>query len=388
MTAQASRTIILSLAAIAAMGSLAMQLVVPSLPLMARDFGASAAAVQKVIGIYLFGLAAGQLIAGSVADRIGRRPVLVGGLLLFVLGSIDAALAPDLGWLLAARLVQALGGACGIITARVMVGDLFPPHEIATRQATIMSVVLLSPAVAPVIGGALAELAGWRAVFAVLAGVGSLTALISLMRMSETRTVTPAQGPSLFGAWRELFGMRRFTGHTMAIACGSASLYSFLASAPFLLAHEHGIGPRDTGLLLLIVAGTSIVGTKFVGRINRDGRGAITGAAICACGAALMVAFAIVGLHRLYAFILPMVFIGFGSGVLGPTGIAQVIISRPGLEGTASSLAGATQMTASAIASSLIGAADTLRLGIVVLSLAILALAGAIFGRRPMGLVT
>ena len=377
---------ILSLAGIAALGSLAMQLVVPSLPLMTHEFHASPVAVQKVIGIYLLGLAVGQFVAGPMIDRIGRRPILLGGLALFITGSVGAAIAPSLPLLLAARLLQALGGACGIVTSRVLVGDLFQPEEIPARQATLMSVVLISPAVAPVIGGSIAELAGWRSVFAVLVLLGAAVATFAGLRFRENRSEARPAAPSLTRAWRELATIPRFTGHALAIACGSASLYSFLASAPFLLNREYGIGPRDTGLFLLLVAGSSIVGTKFVARIDRGGRGAMTGAAITASGAALLLLFAIAGWHRLAAFIVPMVLIGFGSGVLGPTGIAQVILSRPGLEGTASSLAGATQMTASAIASSLIGAADTLRLGTVVLTLALLAFAAATFGRKSVDL--
>lgn len=384
MNSRGGLATILSLAGIAAMGSLAMQLVVPSLPLMTHEFQASPIAVQKVVGVYLFGLALGQFIAGPLIDRIGRRPILLGGLALFVTGSIGAAFAPSLGLLLAARFLQALGGACGIVTSRVLVGDLFAPNEIAARQATLMSVVLISPAVAPVVGGAIAEFSGWRSVFGVLAALGATVAVVAFLRFQETRNEERQAAPALASAWRELLGIPRFTGHALAMACGSASLYSFLASAPFLLSREYGIGPRDTGLFLLIVAGSSIIGTKFVARIDRQRRGAMTGAAITASGAALLLLFALTGWHKLAAFILPMLLIGFGSGILGPTGVAQVILSRPGLEGTASSLAGATQMTASAIASSLIGAADTVRLGSVVLTLALLALAAATFGRRPL----
>ncbi|MBC2669821.1 Bcr/CflA family efflux MFS transporter [Novosphingobium piscinae] len=375
--------VVLALAGLAALGSLATQLVVPALPPIAHAFAASPAAVQKVIGVYLLGLAIGQFVAGPLSDRAGRRPVLLGGLALFVCGSLAAALAPALPLLLAARLVQALGGACGIVVARVMVGDLFPPDEVAARQATLMSVVLISPAVAPVIGGLIAEAAGWRAVFGLLTLTGALVALAALGRLGETRRTPAAPGPGLLAAWRELAGLPRFTGHALAIACGSAALYTFLAAAPFLLARDHGLGPRDTGLLLLLIAASSIVGTRCVRRLNRTGRGAVRGAAWAAGGAMLLVVFAVAGWHQLAAFVGPMVLIGFGTGVLGPTGIAQVIVARPGLEGTASSLAGAGQMLASALASSLIGAADTLHLGTVVLSLAALALVFAAYGRRP-----
>lgn len=104
---------ILSLAGIAALGSLAMQLVVPSLPLMTHEFRASPVAVQKVIGIYLLGLAVGQFVAGPMIDRIGRRPILLGGLALFITGSVGAALAPTLPLLLATRRCRLWAGPAG-----------------------------------------------------------------------------------------------------------------------------------------------------------------------------------------------------------------------------------------------------------------------------------
>lgn len=382
MTAAGHRSVILTLAAIAAMGSLATQMVVPALPSIAHDFSASPVASQKVIGIYLAGLATGQLFAGPLADRFGRRPVMVGGLVLFVIGSIAAAGAQGLGWLLAGRLVQALGGAGGIITARVMVGDLFPPEEVAERQATMMSVVLLSPAAAPVVGGAITEWIGWRPIFILLAITGLLVGLIVRFRISESRRQVTAPARNVAQAWKLLAVTPRFTGHALAMALASSSLYAFLAAAPFLMAREHGIGPRDTGLLLLLVAAAGIVGTKFVRRINRSGRGAIRGAAIISAGALLLLAGALLHIDSLAALLLPMGIMGFGTGVLGPSTISQIMLSRPGLEGTATSLAGAIQMGGSAVMSSLIGAAGTERLGWVLSIMTLAALACALWASK------
>ncbi|MFM5930535.1 MAG: multidrug effflux MFS transporter [Novosphingobium sp.] len=382
MTARAGRSEILTLAAIAVLGSLATQMIVPALPALAHEFSTTAVASQRVIGVYLAGLATGQLFAGPMADRFGRRPVMVGGLCLFVLGSIGAALAPSLGLLLASRLLQALGGAGGIITARVMVGDLFPAEEVAERQATMMSLVLLSPAVAPVIGGALTEWLGWRPIFALLAVSGLLAGLVVRLRITESRRKAEPQARNMAHAWGLLITTPRFTCHAAAMALASSSLYAFLAATPFLLAREYGIGPRDTGLFLLIVAFAGIVGTKFVGRINREGRGSIRGAAIVCSGGALLLASAVLRIHHLAAFIAPMAIMGFGTGVLGPSTISQIMQSRKGLEGTATSLAGALQMGGSAIASSLIGAADSTRLGLVLTVMTLLALVAAIAGRN------
>lgn len=163
---------ILTLAAIAAMGSMAIHMLVPALPLLAHEMAVGEARAQQAVSVYLAGLAGGQLIAGPLADRLGRRPVMLWGLACYIAGALGAALAPAMPVLLAARLLQALGGAAGVVSARVIVGELYGREEAAARQATLMSIVLISPALAPVVGGVITDFAGWRAVFLMLAATG------------------------------------------------------------------------------------------------------------------------------------------------------------------------------------------------------------------------
>jgi MFS transporter, DHA1 family, multidrug resistance protein len=129
---------------------------------MARDTGVDAAAIQPVIALFLIGMGVGQLVAGPMADGWGRRRVLLGGLMVYAAGSLCAALAQGLDLILLSRLLQALGGAAGIVTARVLVHELSPPGRAAERQATLMAIVLVSPTVAPVLGGLIAQWLGWR----------------------------------------------------------------------------------------------------------------------------------------------------------------------------------------------------------------------------------
>jgi DHA1 family bicyclomycin/chloramphenicol resistance-like MFS transporter len=143
------------LASVAALGSMAIHMLVPALPVLAGELGLNPARAQQVVSVYLGGLACGQLIAGPVADRWGRRPVLLLGLACYMLGAAGGALAANFPLLLGARLLQAMGGAAGVVASRVMVGDLFDRAEAASRQATLMTIVLLSPAISPVIGGSL-----------------------------------------------------------------------------------------------------------------------------------------------------------------------------------------------------------------------------------------
>ncbi len=347
------RGTILLLAAVAALGSLATQLLVPALPVLARDLRISPGDAQLAISIYRIGLGSGQLVAGPMADRNGRKPVLLTGLVLYCVGSLAAALAASLPLLLAARLVQSLGASAGVVTARVLVGDLFPPEEAAKRQASLMAVILISPAVAPAIGGAISEVAGWRALFFVLMAAGAGGLLLSLTALPTVRRAAEKARISVRAALARLLRNPRFLAPTVTIASSSSGLYMFLGTAPFLLAHDHGLSPRDVGLATMLVATSSICGTFAVSRIDRRGHALITGAWLLFGGAAALGIASLIDGRSLVGFMVPMMVLGFGAGICGPAGIARVIRSEEGLEGTSTSICGAMQMLASACSAAL-----------------------------------
>lgn len=382
----AGRGTILLLAAVAALGSLATQLLVPALPQLAHDLHTNAADAQLVIGFFLVGLGTGQLLTGPLADRLGRKRVLLAGLALYCLGSLAAAMAPTLPLLLAARVLQALGGATGVVVARVLVGDLFPPEETAARQATLMAVVLVSPALAPVIGGALSEIAGWRAIFGGLAGAGLAGMALAAASLPQGRTAPSRHGgPGLAETVRALFANPRFVGPVLAIAGGSSALYMFLGNAPFLLTHAYGLSAPQVGAAMMLIAAASIASTFLVARIERGGDALLTGAALGLSGGLLLLGGALAGLTGLAAFIGPMTLLGLGAGMIGPAGITRVIRALPGREGTSASLAGATQMLGSALAAfvlSRFAPVDLVRLGLGVALACAISLGGTLLSRN------
>lgn len=382
----AGRGTILLLAAIAALGSLATQLLVPALPQLARDLHSGPDDAQLVVSLFLIGLGGGQLLTGPLADRLGRKRVLLAGLTLYCLASMAAALAPTLPALLAARVLQALGGATGVVVARVMVGDLFPPAETAARQATLMAVVLVSPALAPAIGGALSEVLGWRAIFAALAAAGLIgTALAQFSLPRAPRPALAATAPGLGQSLHALARNARFTGPVMALAGGSSALYMFLGNAPFLLAHDHQLRPREVGLAMMLVAAASIGGTFLVARIERRGDALLTGTALGLSGGLALFAGAILGLEQIWAFIGPMALLGLGAGMIGPAGITRVIRALPGREGTSASLAGASQMLASTLAAfalSRFAPVGMVKLAVGISCAGAVALIGTMIGRK------
>lgn len=380
------RGTILLLAAIAALGSLATQLMVPALPQLAADLHADPGDAQLLISLFLIGLGAGQVIAGPLADRIGRKAVLLAGLALYCAAGALAALAPVFPLLLAARLLQALGGAAGLVCARVLVGDLFPPDEVPARQASLMAVVLVSPALGPVLGGVLSEALGWRALFGLLAmaGLGGMALVAATLK--DDRRASPAElRPRLWPSLRLLAANRAFVLAVLALAAGSSALYMYLGQAPFLLAHDHGLTADAIGLCLMATAVSSIAGTFLVGRLERHGNAVVTGTALLVAGSVMMIAAPLAGLSGVVSFVLPTMVVGLGAGICGPAGIARVIRAQPGLEGTAASMAGAMQMLSSAAAAGLLGLAAPVGaagLGAALLLAAALALCAALAQRQ------
>ncbi|NLR70535.1 multidrug effflux MFS transporter [Novosphingobium sp. ERN07] len=351
------RTTILTLAAIAAMGSMAIHMLVPALPLIAQDFGIGEARAQQVVSVYLAGLAGGQLVAGPLVDRLGRRPVMLAGLALYILGAAAAAFAPRPEWLLLARLVQASGGACGVVTARVMVGDVFGPARAAGVQATLMMIVLISPAVAPVVGGTIADIAGWRAVFGLLAAAGLLALITAWHRLPETGT-TRASGEkarNLFSAYAKLARNRAFVLTTAALCAASSGLYMFLGAAPFLLVHRYGLSSSEAGLALLAIAAASIGGTRLVVPVERRFSALVVGTACAAIGGITALALALAGIEGVVPLIAPITLLGLGAGMAGPVAFNAVAFAENGLAATATSVAGALQMLGSGSAMTLLG---------------------------------
>ena len=156
---------------------LSTDLYLASLPSMASDFAVSPAAVQQTLSLFVFGFGAAQLISGPLSDRHGRRPVLIGGLSVYLLASLACALSPALDWLVAARFVQAIGCCTAVVVARAIIRDAYSPAEGARVLAKASSLLSLAPILGPILGGYLQVSFGWRAAFVALA----LAGLICLM---------------------------------------------------------------------------------------------------------------------------------------------------------------------------------------------------------------
>jgi len=260
-------------------GTMAMHMFVPALPFAARGLSTSVGEMQMTISLYILGLASGQLLYGPLSDAMGRRPVLIAGLILYAVAGLAAALAPDLHLLLGARLLQGLGGCAGLALGRAIVRDT-AQADTAVRQLALMNLMMMvGPGLAPIVGGAVATSMGWRAIFWLLAAVGLLTVWLTWRLLPETGArpagaeggAQAARGFS-FGAgvllrsYRDLLSSVKFAGFALGGGCTTTAIYAFIAAAPFIFTTELHRSAREVGFYLgFLIVGMS-AGNALTGR--------------------------------------------------------------------------------------------------------------------------
>jgi DHA1 family bicyclomycin/chloramphenicol resistance-like MFS transporter len=351
-----TRSTIILLGGIAALGSLATQLLIPALPSIANEMNVGVASAQLVVGAFLIGLGGGQLIMGPISDRVDRKKLLLAGLIVYAIGSLAAGFAASLGVLLLARVLQAIGGSAGLVTTRLLLNSMVSPEKAVSAQASLMAIVLISPALAPVIGGLLTEWMGWRTIMLILCGAGLIGSLVALRKIpAQPMSARAALPVNLRVAYAKVLGNGRFRAASATMALSSASLYVFIGAAPFLLETDYQLSPREIGLCMLVVAGMSIAGTRIVGRVQRWANPLRVGTGLALTASLLIAAISIGGHPSLALLLTPLSLLGLSAGMTGPTAVVHVLASEPGLEGTATSLAGAFQMCASACLAWLLG---------------------------------
>ncbi|MDF1485532.1 multidrug effflux MFS transporter [Ramlibacter sp. H39-3-26] len=348
-----------ALALVTFSGTLAMHIFVPALPLAAADLGSSPALMQMSISVYIFGLALGQLVYGPLADRYGRRPMLLVGLALYTVAGLASALAPSAHALIVARLLQALGGCAGLVLGRAIVRDTALPQEAARRLALMNLMVTVGPGVAPLIGGLLAPALGWRAILAALCVLGMVGFICTWRLIPETGTPgAQVNTRALARHYRQLLGSPVFLGYALGGGCATTAMYAFIAAAPFIFAGELHRPPHKVGLYLsILVSGVwlgSMLASRLVTRV-RMGRMLVSANAV-----SVLAAFVLLGAVLAHHLSVPLVvvsmfFFTLGSGVAAPAALTQALSVNPHVTGSASGLYGFAQMSIGALCTVLAG---------------------------------
>jgi len=349
------------LAALTAFGPLTTDMYLPSLPEIARVFGASTAQVQLTISSYLIGFAIGQIVYGPFSDRHGRKPVILAAAALYCLATLGCALSTSVEMLIVARFVQAIGGSGGIVLARAIVRDLYSGARAGRELSVMASVMALAPVIAPVIGGSLQTAFGWRASFFLLAACGVIGIALIYLLLPETlakRATEPVSPASMLNSYRIVARNRCYLAYLSLVALSYAGLFAWISGASFVLQDLYGLSPFRFGVAFALgsvgyMTGSAIA-ARFVGKLGLDltaGLGAVT----LAAGGFGMIAAVGFGLTSAASIVLPVAVYLAGLGMVLSQGIAGAMSPFPERAGAASSLLGFVQQTAAAVCGAVVG---------------------------------
>lgn len=349
------------LALLTALGPLSTDMYLPSLPAIGTALGAGTASVQLTLSVFLLGFAAGQIVYGPFSDRFGRKPLLVAGLALFVVGSLLCAAATSIDLLILARFVQALGASGPIVLARAVVRDLYGGARAArelSRMGTIMGVV---PAAAPIIGGVLHTAFGWEANFLLAAAIGCAGLAVVARNLPETISSRSSARLSPLGIVRSFADLTRNRGFLAYLALMSLTyggLFAYISGSSFVLQGVYHLGEVTFGVAFAIGVVGYIIGTilaqKLLPRIGLE-RTMGVGTLCLAGGGVIMLALVLVGTGYAAEIIVPMALYLCGVGLVMPQAMAGAMMPFPDRAGVASSFAGFVQMTSGALVGVVVG---------------------------------
>jgi len=333
------------------LGPLSIDIYLPAFPAIARDLETDAAAVQLTLASYFAGFALMQLFAGALADRFGRRPVLLKGTIVFVLGSVLCAVAPSIEWLIAARFFQAGGGAVAPVVARAVIRDLYSGRDAGRVLGYLASAMAVAPLLAPVVGGYLELWFGWQATFHALTFTGLFLYVWARITYRETlaEPVADALNPKpLLRYSAMLLSNRIFLGYTLCMGFGFSLLFSWISSAPHVLMEQFGVQSQNFGYVFAFaVVGYGVgayVGARMVSRWG-IALAVLWGILLSTAAAVSLALFGLIAEPRLAVTIFCVMFALFGTAMLVPPAMAGAMTPFPGIAGIASALIGVVQMT-------------------------------------------
>ena len=355
------RRLILLLGALAACGPLSIDMYLPSLPSLAAAFGTSPAAAQSTLTSFMFGFSFGMLLYGPLSDAYGRRPVLLGGIALYALASVGCAAAFSIDALVFVRFLQALGAGAASVLARAIARDAHQPTDAARVLSMLSIVTSIGPLLAPLIGGQLLLLGGWRVVFVALTLFGTLCAVAAFLRVPETWPREKRAGAALgasFAAYGHLLTDSVTWGHVLCGGMAFASMFAYITATPFVYIDYFHVKPQHYGLLfglnIVGIIGGNVLNTKLVGRVGAMKM--ISAAAFVSVVAAIVVAFvALTGWGGLWSIVASLFFVVGVVGLLSANCTTELMHRYPRNAGAAAAVFGAMQLALGALASLAVG---------------------------------
>jgi MFS transporter, DHA1 family, multidrug resistance protein len=366
MTARrrSDRSLILLLATSSAVGTMATNLFLPALPEIRSYFNASLAAAQTMLSVYMIAFAFSILAVGPLSDRFGRRPLMIGGLAVFAVGSLLAVFAPSLSVLVFGRVVQAAGASAVIVLSRAVVGDLYEGADLARRMAMLTMVVVAVTTASPYAGGHIISFGGWRGAFWVQGIIAMVFAVACWRLLPETRRREHMSTslPLMLQSGRGLLSKPAFSIYVLQSAVILTIFMVFVSVSPYIMADALHRPGTEFGLYFMLIAGGYFLGNMQVSKrshsVNVE-RTTNLGLWLQLVAAVLALIFVAAGLkHPMWMFG-PMLPLAFGQGLAMPHLTARAVEMAPGNAGVAASLLGFAQQALAAVSVQLMGWART-----------------------------
>lgn len=330
-------------------GPASLSLFTPAMPDLVRAFGTTDAAVKMTMSLYFAGFAAAQLVCGPLSDGLGRKPIIVAFMGIYVLASLAALLAPSVEMLIAARFVQGIGGAAGVAISRALVRDLFTSEASARIMNLITILMGLGPALAPSLGGLMVVYLGWQSVFAAMLVAGLLIIVLLHLFLVETvvRDTSRIRPRALLASYRTLLTSPYFIAAGLTVGGAMGALYTQATLLPFILMNRVGMTAAEYGVGMLMQSGCFFMGsiiTRMLMAHLTSLRVVMVGLACIAVGSVLTAT-----LLHIYepTFLLVMVPIGIyvlGIPMVMPGMSTAALQPYPHMAGAASALMGFMQM--------------------------------------------
>jgi MFS transporter, DHA1 family, multidrug resistance protein len=357
----ASMAFTLLLAFLVALPSFGIDMSLPALTVMGASLGVAPERAGLMMSLFMLGFAVAPLFYGPVSDRIGRKPVVLFACTLFVIGAIGCALAWSLPMLLAWRVVQGAGAGASMTIALAIVRDLFEGQAARTRLSYVAIATMVVPMIAPTAGAALLALGGWRAIHAVLGGIGALLLLLIWIGFAESARMDPASRltpPVIARNYLQVLTHPICLGYILINAAGFGALFAYVSGSSLYFINVVGLRPGQYGLIFAATSFGIMTGAFFNGRLS--GRGVAPffpmtiGLVLAAVTATAMLMMTLAGWMPLASVISLLILCNFAFGLIAPNAMQGAMQPLPRIAGAAGAATGFIQMMTGAVVSGLV----------------------------------
>ncbi|MGP2864620.1 multidrug efflux MFS transporter EmrD [Serratia bockelmannii] len=360
-----------------AVGQMAQTIYVPVIADIAHDLSVRTGAVQRVMAAYLLTYGFSQLIYGPISDRIGRRPVILTGMMIFLVGALGALLSTNLTMLVAASAIQGMGTGVAGVMARAMPRDLYAGTALRYANSLLNMGILVSPLLAPVIGGALAMVFGWRACYAFLLALCACVAFAMFRWLPETRPVQ-TEKRRMLASFRQLLSDSTFSCYLVMLIGALAGIAVFEASCGVLMGGVLGLSGLTVSILFILPIPAAFFGAWYAGRDGKTFHTLMWHSVLsCLLAGAMMWIPGWFGVMNIWTLIVPAALFFFGAGMLFPLATTGAMEPFPYLAGAAGALVGGMQNMGSGLAtwlSAMLPQTGQFSLGLLMFAMALLIL--------------